>query len=256
MAVMPPPGTSAALIIGVASLLSQPDYQVRMILAGRLPKIISHYLDEPAAAATIRSLNELGLVAFVVSETDLRQPVAPALIAHTMKIEGDQAEFSGRDGRTKIMNQTDTFLLLTGRRTRKTQEPVAETTKMKLNVPATLLTGGLPIMKRVKAAGAEPVRVTEQFIRLYDHASDLPAVEIRQIDLDYSFLGNKMGPTATGNIIVTVTALRQLFSKANFNDSLLSGFVTEAHSISGIDLVEQNCLLIVRYYQALANKAA
>jgi hypothetical protein len=124
---------------------------------------------------------------------------------------------------------------------------------MKVNLPATLLTGGIPVMKRVTSRTEEPRKVTEQFIRLYRRASDIPAVEIRQFDFDYSFLGDKMGLTATVNIAATVTALKQFFTGADFDDALLSGFVSEPRSISGIDLGEQNCLLLARYYRALAN---
>ena len=203
------------------------------------------------ANVAVHLLEELKLVAFVVTESELRRPVSPGLIARSIKIESDRVVFMSRDGRIESLDDHDVSLILTGRRTRLVGEVPIETSKMKVNVAATLLTGGVPIMKRVASKTQEPQKMTEQFIRLYRKESDIPAVEIRQFDFDYSFLGEKMSLTATGNIASTVLVLRQAFSSAHFNEAMVSGFVAEPHKLSGIDPVEQNCLLLARYYRAL-----
>jgi hypothetical protein len=253
IAVMPPTETTPDVINRVAEVVSQPDYQLRMMLAGRLPKIIGHYRDASMANVAVHSLEELKLVVFVVTESELRRPVSPGLIARSIKIESDRAVFTSRDGRIELLNNHDASLILTGRRTRLVGEVPIETSKMKVNVPGTLLTGGVPIMKRVASKTQEPQKMTEQFIRLYRKESDIPVVEIRQFDFDYSFLGEKMSLTATGNIASTVLVLRQVFNSAHLDDSMVSGFVAEPHKLSGIDPVEQNCLLLARYYRVLAN---
>ena len=225
-----------------------------MTLAGRLPKFIAHFRDESAANIAVTSLKEMNLVAFLIAESELRQLVSPGIIAHSIKIEGELAIFTNRDGKTKPLSKHDVFLILTGRKTSVTGGEAVTTTTMKVNLPATLLTGGIPVMKKVVSKTEEAQKTTQQFIRLYLRESDAPVVEMRQFDFDYSFLGEKKGPTATGNIAAATDILRKYFDRAYFDNSLLSGFVTDAKSISGIDLGEKNCLLLVCYYKALATK--
>jgi len=255
VAVMPPAGASAGLLSQVAAIVAQPDYQIRLQLAGRLPKIIGHFKDESVANTAAHTLKELKLAAFVIAESDLRHRVSSEIITCSITFEGDSAIFISQDGKTIILKASDIFMIMTGRRTTVLQKASVERSTMKVNVPATLLTGGIPIMKRVISKGRESEKTTQQFIRLYRKASDSPTVEIRQFDLDYSFLGDKMGPTATSNIIETVAELRRFFAWAYFDDSLMNGFIAETNSISGIDIGEQSCLLLVRYYQTVANES-
>jgi hypothetical protein len=252
VAIMPPQEASASLISQVSAIASQPDYQVRMMLAGRLPKFIAHFRDESAAKTAVNSLRDLKLTAFTITESELRRPVAPKLIARSITMEGEDSIFTSRDGTTKSMNRADVFLILTGRRTSSVGGETTTTTTMKVNLPATLLTGGIPVMKRVTTKTEETQKTAEQFIRLYLRESDIPEAEVRQFDFDYSFLGEKKGPTATGNIAVATDVLRRFFDQAYFDDRLLTGFISEAKSISGIDLGEQACVLLLRYYKTLA----
>jgi hypothetical protein len=256
VAAMPPQGVTPALIGQVADILSQPEYQIRMLLAGRLPKSIGHFRDELAAESAVSRLRVLGLTAFIVTESELRNPVFPDIIARSLKIEDNQSVFIRQDGRSEALNNSDVFLLLTGRRTSVIESAPIQTSTMKVNLPATLLTGGIPVMKRVISGAKEGRKITEQFIRIYRKGSDVPVVEIRQFGFDYSFLRDRMDPTATCNIIETVTELRRFFAGAYFDDSLLNGFVAEPNSITGINIGEQSCLLLVRYYRTLANEAA
>ncbi|MEN8614287.1 hypothetical protein ABFB09_03240 [Dehalogenimonas sp. THU2] len=256
LAVMPPVETPAPLIRSVSEIVAQPDYQVRLLLAGRLPRIIAHYPDEPPAVVALKALANLGLTVFTIADAELRQPVSPELFAHSVRIEGNQATFTSHDGRTMTLKDSDVLLLLTGRRAGIPWEEPAAQTRVKLNLPATLATVGIPIMKRVAVEQKNaPEETVQQFIRLYDFRSDIPAVEIRQSDFDYSFLGSRMGLSAAANIGVAVTVLRECFNGSYFDDALLSGFQHQSRSISGIDKVEENCLLLARYYRTLANQS-
>jgi len=255
IAVMPSTETSAGLLSQVAAIVAQPDYQIRLQLAGKVPKIVGHFREKSAAERAVLSLDELGLVAFAVTESELRRPVSPEIIPRSIKFEGDSATFASQDGKTVILNAGDIFLIVTGRRTTAIEEAAVEKSTMKVNVPATLLTGGIPVMKRVTLKRPESEKTTQQFVRLYRKTSDFPAIEARQFALDYSFLGDKMDPTATCNIAETVAELRRFFMGAYFNDSLVNGFVAETNRITGINIGEQSCLLLVRYYQTMANEA-
>ncbi|PPD57484.1 hypothetical protein [Dehalogenimonas etheniformans] len=252
VAAMPPAELSSELITRIANAVAQPDYQIRFQFAGRLPRMIGHFRNEDAAIAATRSLSALGLTAFVVSESELRQPVSPKLVAHSASSENDRTSFSSRNGNTESLTGSDVFMILAARRTSVVEEGTSEKTMMKVNVPATLLSGGIPLMKRIVSKGREAQTITEQFIRLYGEKSIAPAIEICQFDFDYSFLGGRMGPTAAGNFSTLVDVLRKSFPKAYFNDSMLTGFAAGSDGDSRIDIVEQNCLLLVRYYQAMA----
>ena len=253
VAVMPPSDLPSNLVSQIAQIVNQPEYQIRFQLAGHLPRMIGHFKEGTAANTAARSLLALNLAAFVISESELRRTISPELSAHSIKIDGEESIFTNRNGKFKNLSNSNVFLILTGRRSTVVEEETVAKSTMKVNVTATLLTGGIPVMKRVVSKAQESKKITEQFVRLYTKESDVPAVELCQFDLDYSFLGDKKGPTATGNINASIDVLRQAFPKAFFDNSLLTGFVTDSKSISGTDLGEQNCFLLVRYYKAMAN---
>jgi hypothetical protein len=247
--VMPTANPDIDLIRQIALNTSQPLYQVRMLFAGPLPKIIAHPKEEALATAMAGSLRLLGLQAFSISDGDLKKPPQTRFLANKTEIAGDSVKFISRTGETQVFSPTDVFLLLAGRRTTPAQH--TETiTRIGLNLPATLLTGGLPIMKRSTSGGPKQENAVEGFIRLYGSQSDDPLVEVRQHDCDYSSLGSEMACTTKTNFAVLLESLRRFFSHAFFDQNLLNGFPLASRTSSGADPVEENCRLLFRYYLA------
>ncbi len=249
---MPAAQPGLDLIQQVATIISQPLYQARLLFAGPLPKIIAHYKDELLAAATVDSLKKLALTAFMIRETDLKKPPAVKLPASSVEIFDGSIKFVSRTGEFAILEPSDVFLLLAGRRA-VTAASTGNITRTKLNLPATLLTGGIPMMKTVTTSGEKREQHIEGFIRLYDRESDTPIVEVRQHDFDYSSLGSRMACTAATNFTCILESLKGFFSPAFFDQNLSGGFPLESRRTSGTDWVEETCRLLHRYYLALGN---
>ena len=247
---MPLANPGEDLIRQMAAIISQPVYQVRLVFAGPLPKIIAHYKDEALAMTAVDSIKKLGVIVFPIAETELKKPASVRLLANRIETGEGNIKFISRTGESVTIEQSGVFLLLTGRRAVTTQT-AGNITHMKLNLPATLLTGGLPMMKTVTTSGEKREQLVEGFIKIYDGESDTPMVEIRQGDFDYSSLGSQMACTAKTNFACVLESLKRSFSPTFFDQNLSNGFPLESHRASGTDWVEETCRLLYRYYQAL-----
>jgi hypothetical protein len=123
----------------------------------------------------------------------------------------------------------------------KTKNTIAAqtNTKLKLNLPATLATGGIPVFRRVKEDNEQTTVQMERFIRMYGQNSLEPIVEISQFGFDYSFLGEKITVSSFMNINTAADELRNMFLKAIFDDSL-----NENNTELNGDQLEISCRLI------------
>jgi hypothetical protein len=114
-----------------------------------------------------------------------------------------------------------------------------------------VLTGGIPIWRRVKEKTQQTCIQNECFVRLYSRLSYEPTVEISQYGFDYSFLGTKMASSALINVSTTVAELRKIFPQAPFDDRLKEHGGVDAPFAEPGDEIEINCKLIYLYYQAV-----
>ena len=247
VAVAPPDSLEEDLIDRVAAIVDKDRQSTRILLAGKIPKIIASYYAVQMAEQTAQNLRALGLVVFVCQDSELRKPLH-VYRAHTLEFEEQAVVFRDRSGQEKRMESTDTFLIIKGRMQTRTEKEVT-TTKMKFNVPATLLTGGIPIWGKVKEKTKDQSVETQGFVRLYDRASAEPSMEILQYEFDYSFLG----ATARENLDTTVSELRDTFPQAIFDDRLTAPFAIDITSTAPQDRVEIDCKLIYLYHRAVSN---
>jgi hypothetical protein len=121
---------------------------------------------------------------------------------------------------------------------------------MKLNIPLTALSGGIPIMRKVKENAKEVTLREEYFLRFYDGKSKEPIVEILQNDFDYSSLGSQMGSSSPVNFNILVTNIIKAFSHAIFDDKLTKYYAADSTS-NTLNTVEVNCRLIVSFYETI-----
>lgn len=251
VAIAPPAAIDEELVRKVAAIVATNLYETRLRLTGKIPKLIAHYDNLQMAESTAQSLKELGLVAIVCTDSELRK--SPQIYrAHTLKLEEQAVLFSDRGGHTMRMESGEIFLVLRGRMQIYTEKEVGKTTK-KLNVTATLLMGGIPISKKVKKKTVERSVQTEGFMRLYDRLSPEPAIEILQHDFDYSFLGAEMASSSMANFNTAVTKVKEAFPQAIFDDRLAEPFGADVHSAASKDNIEMKCKLIYWYHQAVSN---
>lgn len=242
VAVAPPKTLSADLLKRVAFLIGKEIVDTRLLLAGGIPRIIVSCPKTDTADSIAQSLRDAGLVAFVCRDSELRSRPA-SLRANTARSGEKEVIFGDRSGGEARVEAGDAFLIIRGRIRSITQEKTS-TTKMKLNVPATVLTGGIPIMRRVTEKSAKELFRAEDFVKIYDRRSSDPRVEMFQNHVDYSFLGPELTPSAPANFNIVVTKLREWLPLAIFDERLTRSFKTDVPAAGPGEALEINCKLI------------
>jgi hypothetical protein len=239
------------LVAQVAAIVNKDVYGTRLLLAGKIPKIIAQYDTVQMAELTAQSLKALGLVAIVCKDSELRKPSQRCRV-HALKFEEQAILFWDKSGQARLMESRNAFLIINGRIRTYTETEVTKT-GMKLNLAATVLTGGIPIVRRVKEKTTDRSFQTEGFVKLYDRTSPEPNIEILQYDFDYSCLGAEIAPSSLANFGTTITRIRDMFPQAIFDDRLTEPFGVDISSTASQESIEINCELIYLYYKAVSN---
>lgn len=210
------------LLMKVANIINRDLYTTRLLLTGKIPKIAAHYQSMHEALSVANKLKTLDLVVIVCNDSDLRKPFS-SFKAYSLKPGNYEATFLNISGESKLIKSDDVFLIIRGT-IQTTSEKEVTKTKMKLNVPTTLLTGGIPIMRNVKEKSSETTRQIEGFVRIYNRNSVEPLIEIFQFDFDYSFLGDQMALSSSVNLNKLAANLRNTFPQSLYDDTLTSQF--------------------------------
>jgi hypothetical protein len=249
VAVAPPKTLDGDLLKRVASLVGKEIVDTRLLLAGEIPKIIASYPNADTANSIAQSLRDARLVAFVCRDSELRNRPA-SFIAHTTRSGEREVMFWDRRGGEARVEAGDAFLIIRGRRQSATQEKTS-TTKIKLNVPATVLTGGIPIMRRVTQQTTKESFQVEDFVRIFNRRSSNPRVEMFQDHIDYTFLGPELTPSTPANFKILVTKLREWFPLAIFDERLTRRLKTDVPAAEPGEALEINCKLIYLCHLAM-----
>ncbi len=232
----PPNDLDAELLNKAAAVIDKDPYTTRLLLTGKIPKILTSYQTIEDAESAARSIGTLGLIAFVCSDTELRTPFSSHPAFHTLKPANAEVTLLKSVGETQTLKAEDVFLILKGTRQTNEGKQSAITTR-KLNLSATLLTG-IPVFRKVKGKSQEEYQ-NEGFLRIYDLISSQPRVEIPQHGFDYSFLGARLAPNSYQNMNSTADVLKEIFPNAVYDDTLT------AHT----DATDVNCRLVYLYHK-------
>ncbi len=251
VAIGPPAVLDEELVKKVSEIIGKNPYETRLRLAGKMPKTIANYDTKQQGESTIKSLTELGLVGIIFMDSELRKPWQ-IFRARSLKFEEQAITFCDRSGQARRIEASELFLILAGRVQAYTDTDIIKTTR-KLNVSATLLTGGIPITKKVKEKTTTRSFQTENFIRIYGRTSPEPVVQIPQHDFDYSFLGTEMVSSAAANFSSAIRKIREAFPGAIFDDSLMEPLGAAMRADMVQDSFESNCKLIYWFHQAVIN---
>ncbi len=253
VAIAPPSALEAELINQVAAVVSKAPYDVRLLLTGRIPKVIAHYDSVQTAQSIAQSLRDLGLVAIHCADSELRKP-SQSFQPHTLEFRDGEVLFHQEGGQETNVGSADAFLIMKGKRETHTRTE-ATTTTTKFSLPATMLTGGIPIWRNVKVKTTEESSEAECFARIYSRKSSEPTIEVLQHSVDYSFLGAEMAPSSLTNFSTVVEKLRRLFPSAVFDDRLTTHAGAGTTSPRIQNDAESNCRLIYLCHLAQSSVA-
>jgi len=243
---LPHSGLKDEIVKEVSTITHKNLFEIRLLLAGKIPRVLSQCKTFQEAESVTQKLKALGLRAFVCPDSELQNVERVHFEARSIKIIEGTMAFISRSGVSKTLRSDECFLILEGIKETRVEK---ETTKtgMKLNLPATLVTGGIPIMRKVKEKTVEKSIQNEYFVRLYRQASSEPFVHISQLDLDYSFLDSKIALSSLANINTVVKEIKSLFPEAISDNSLTASGTHISPSKYASDL-DVNCKLIFLSY--------
>jgi hypothetical protein len=248
IAVAPVADPDAGLVQNVAAIISRGPYDTRLLLAGEIPKIITHCRGQQPAESIVRNIRELGLVAVAGKDSELRRFPQP-FRAQTLGFGEKEVLFRDSAGGEKRVMEKNVFLILVGR---VETSVVVETTRTrtKFSLGRTLLMGGIPMWRRVDEKSTNRSVQTEYFARLYGRKSPDPTVEIVQHNMNYSFLGAELDMSSFTNFGTVVRRLREVFPSAIFDDRLARPSALTASSSR--EDIEINCRLIYLFHEPAA----
>ena len=250
VAVAPPANPDAGLVASVATVINKSPYDTRLLLAGKIPKIIAHYPSLETAQAIVQTLRGLGLMAIACKDSEICQSL-PGFRTHTLEFRDKEVIFRDIAGSEKSIKENSVFLILEVI-TETAIEKMQPVETKKLSLTKTLFAGGVPMWQKVnEKTTAQPIQ-TEHFIRLYDQKSPNPVVQLYQDEMNYLFLGTNRDVSSRKNFSAVILKIRELFFQAIFDDKLAKPFATTAYSNQAWKDVETNCRLIF-WFHSLSN---
>jgi hypothetical protein len=255
VAIAPKDKLEVGLAERVAAIIKKDVHETGLILGGKIPRIVGRYQSLQAAESVAQSLRSLGLVAMVCSDSEIRHASSARFMAHALQLGEGEITFWDKGRRAKVLNTESVSLILKGVLQSHTEKETT-TTKPKLDIAATMLTGGIPIVRNVEQRTTDQSVETEPFVRVYDRASSEPVVEVRQRNFDYSGLGQKKAFSSLENLNILVTEIRNKFPQAVFDDRLMAHFRVGVPFATPEDEVEINCSLIYLYHRTVSGPAA
>jgi hypothetical protein len=249
VALDPPEMFEASLIKQVAVILNKDAYESRLLLSGKIPQVIAHFDTGEGAQSIVKALKSLGLAAVALNDSELHKTPTSTMEFATYNINLGEGEvrFSAKNGAIKTINTKDMFLILYG----KMRIPIitkGTRSKMKLSVPATLMTGGIPIWRKSEEGVEDISFQTEYFVRLYGWLTPEPKIEVFESKFNYDFLGARITPSSSTNLRMLVLELKKMFPKAVFDARL-----TEYSPAMQEDEIETVCKLIYLCHRARLN---
>lgn len=248
VAVLPPPSLEQDLVKKVAAITNREIYGTRLGLAGKLPRVLAHFDTQEKADSTANNLRAAGLVTMVCRDSELRR-IPVCFGGYSIKFDDNGILLLDKKGSSVPIGIKDVCLVIEGRLQTSISKQVTNT-RMKLNLPATVMTGGIPILRRVSEKSEEKTVETESFIRIYNRTLPEPVAEIRQHDFDYSSPGREISPSSLINFRNLVKKLREIFIDANFDSRLAEPSRADIPTDSPRECIEINSRLIYQFLQA------
>ena len=206
------------MVQALAGALGLTAYEARQRLIGGEPAVVASFADPNKAGALAENLNNCGLPALVMDVTELR--------SGTGKFFVRRFEFSERslsveslEGQSAVIPCREIDLLLPGLSIARQSEMV-KVSERKLSLGKTLLSGGIPMTKKVERQ--EEVETEEREKVIYLYAGNRPQIVFRQNVMTYEGFGAAMKMSRELNFAYLTGELRRLSPGAAYNDRLLS----------------------------------
>jgi hypothetical protein len=231
----------------LADILKADLYHARAVLNSKIPRIIFRQKDLRSIEDMSKKFKELGLLIFYFKDSKTQKPLQ-IFKANSLEFELDTCVFKDKGLQTYRLERQRVFLILRGNQRIYNQTETITTTK-KLNVPATLLLGGIPIMRKMQEMKTDTRVESEGFVRVFEKDSKDFCVEIKQQGFNYACLRQEMAASSKQNIILIANKIRDFFPEAIFDESLSESGTSVATPFEAS--FDVNCKLVYMYHESV-----
>lgn len=208
---------TAELAQALAVALGITTFEARQRLIGNGPAVVARFVDPHHAQALAAKLHQCGLATLVVDAAEACSR-AGRLIVRRFELGADSLNIETTGGESVLIPYGEIDLLLPAICIVGQTETVT-VTERKLSLGATILSGGIPMMKKVERQ--EEVRAEEREKSLFLYAGNRPAVVFRQNGMTYDGFGAAMKQSRELNFAHLAGELRRLCHHAAYDERLL-----------------------------------
>ena len=193
-------------------------FEARQRIVGGGPAVVASFSD-PAQAAVLESkLAQKGIKALVLDAATACSSAA-RFIVRRFELGDSSLRSETGDGQSDKIPYSEIDVLLSGMSISGTVE-TRTVTERRLSLGKTLLSGGIPMTKKV--AHQEEVTTEERRKFLYLYAGERLPVVFSQDGMTYDGLGPAMKPSRELNFAYLLSELRRLSPNAVYDDRLLT----------------------------------
>ena len=208
---------TAELVQALAAALGITAFEVRQRLIGGGPAVVARFADPHQAGTLAAKLRQCGVAAFVVDAAEVRGR-GERFVVRRFELDAARLLVESIDGESAAIPYAEVELLLPAIGVTSQAETVT-VTERKLSLGATIMTGGIPMMKKVERK--EEVRAEEREKSLFLYAGSRPVVVFRQNGMTYDGLGAAMKQSRELNFGHLTAELRRLAPAAAYDERLL-----------------------------------
>ena len=204
------------LVQAISSTLGITVFEARQRMIGGGPAVVASFADPQQALAMAKRLNQSGIATLVVDAAEVRGR-AGYLIVRRFELNDASMRIEQGDGQRAEIPYGEIDLLLPSTSIVRYSEK-RTVTERKLSVGKTILSGGIPLSKKVKHE--EEMTTEERGKVLYLYAGNRPPIVFSQDGMTYDGLGAAMKLSRELNFTYVISELRRLSPGAVYDDRL------------------------------------
>jgi hypothetical protein len=209
---------TAELVQALAVALGFTVFEARQRLIGGGPAVVASFADPHQAEALAAKLNQGGIATLVVDAAAVRSGTGH-FVVRRFELGKRSLRTEAVDGQSTEIPYGEIDLLLPG--TRIAGQTESKTvTERKFSLGKTILSGGIPVTKKI--ARQEEVTTEERTKFLYLYAGSCPQVVFSQSGMTYEGFGAAMKMSQELNFAFLTSELRRLCPDAGYDDRLLN----------------------------------
>jgi len=205
------------LVQALAVTLRITAYETRQRMIGGGPAVVASFADPQQARTLSAKLNQNG-VATLIIDADAVRNKAGRFVVRRFELKEWALRIEAVDGQCAEIAYGDIDLLIPGTRILGQSETIT-VTERKFSLGRTILSGGIPLTKKVERL--EEVNKEERENVLYLYAGERPPVVFSQSGMVYDGLGTAMKMSRELNFAYLTSELRRLCPAAGYDDRLL-----------------------------------